>query len=89
MTEKELKELNNIKWEIDNLKNELSDIKEIIDYYDEFGSDISFTRNRDSRRRSFGSKKHNIKKDLKLILIRIQKEKTEELERLKHKFETL
>ena len=89
MTDKQLKEARLIDCEINACKSDIADIDAILNDYDSFGSTIEFKRNKDGFMRSFGSKKHNFREELKFILVTMRKAKAIEIDMLKDKFEKI
>ena len=89
MTDNDFKKISELKWEIERKIDDLISVNNILNDYDNFGSDITFKRNKDSYSRSFGSKKFNIKSELKQVLLSVQKQLKEELELLENKFKNI
>lgn len=89
MTAKQLREAQLIESDIYQTERDIKDIDEILKDYDNFGSEITFKRNKDSFSRSFGSKKNDLKIPIEQMIIRLRNNKEKELVLLKDKFKNL
>lgn len=89
MTEKQLKEAQQVSYEMSTCQRDIDDIDIILEDFDNFGSKVEFIRNSDGFSRSFGSKKHGVREQLNYVLSRIREAKVLEVATLKDKFEKI
>ena len=89
MTDKQLKLARELESDIYQTDRDIKDINVILKDYSNFGSTITFLRNKDGFSRSFGSKKNDFRIPLEQLLIRLRNNLEKKLETLKIKFKEL
>ena len=89
MNETKLKKAKILSWNIWQIEKDIDDINNILLDYDNFGSTISFVRNKDSYSRSFGSKKNDLRVSIEQMMTKLRNELEINLINLKQEFSKL
>jgi hypothetical protein len=89
MTKEQLKKARQIESDIWQIERDVSDIQDILNDYENFGSTVEFKRNKDGYSRSFGSKKNNFKPELEQLLIRLRNQLEKDLITLNEDFKKI